>query len=137
MGLRGKSMFVLDTNLLIEIEKGNEKIISLIQGLISKYPCKPVITAPTYSEFMYGYLQSSNKEEKAKEFLEAYDLLQTTKNSSLLFAKLKYNLMKKGKAIPLFDILVASIVMDRNATLLTMDTHFKNIEELRTMIIES
>lgn len=131
-------MFVLDTNLLIEIEKGNGKTISLIQGLISKYPCKPVITAPTYSEFMYGYLQESpNKEEKAKEFLEAYDILQTTKNSSLLCAKLKYNLMKKGRAIPLFDILVASIVMDRNATLLTMDTHFKHIDGLRTMILES
>ncbi len=130
-------MFVLDTNVIIEIDNRNEKVISFIQGMLSKFPSPPCITAATYSEFLYGALQySAVKQQKSREFLDIYEILHTTKNSSLLFAKIKYNLEKKGKSIPLFDILVASIVIDREATLLTMDAHFKDIEGLHVIVIE-
>lgn len=131
-------MLVIDTNILIELEHGNKKVFSYIQGLLEKNPSRPVITSLTYSEFLYGTVKESpKKEEKAKEFLEIYDILHTTKNSSALVAEIKNELEKKGKAIPIFDILIASIVMDRNATLLTMDSHFKNIPGLQIVIIEN
>ena len=36
--------------------------------------------------------------------------------------------------IPVFDVLIASIVMDKRAMLITFDEHFKNIEGLEVII---
>ncbi len=130
-------MIVLDTNILIEIEKHNTKVITFLQHFINRFPSKPYITAPTYSEFFYGFLKhSSKKEEEAKQFLEPYEILHTTKNSSHLLAKLKFDLEKQGKVIPIFDLLIASIVLDKKAILVTTDQHFSNIRELEIEIIK-
>ncbi len=128
-------MIVLDTNILIEFEAHNIKLIKFLQNLTEKFPSKPYITSANYSEFLYGFIKESpKKQEKAIEFLEEYKLLNTSKNSSRLLAKIKYELEKKGKMIPIFDVLIASIVMDKKAMLITFDEHFKNIEGLEVII---
>lgn len=130
-------MLVLDTNVLIEIESHNQKIIQAVRKLVERFPSLPYITAPTYSEFFYGYMKKDQKKKaKALLFLESYTLLNTTKYSCQLLAEIKHSLEKQGKPIPLFDILIASIVLDRDATLLTMDEHFRNIESLKVIILE-
>ena len=128
-------MIVLDTNILIEFEAHNVELIKFLQNLTKKFPSKPYITSANYSEFLYGFIKESpKKQEKAIEFLEDYKLLNTSKNSSGLLAKIKYELEKKGKMIPIFDVLIASIVMDKKAMLITFDEHFKNIEGLEVVI---
>lgn len=128
-------MIVLDTNILIEFEAHNVELIKFLQNLTKKFLSKPYITSANYSEFLYGFIKESpKKQEKAIEFLEEYKLLNTSKNSSMLLAKIKYELEKKGKMIPIFDVLIASIVMDKKAMLITFDEHFKNIEGLEVVI---
>jgi len=128
-------MIVLDTNILIEFEAHNVELIKFLQNLTKKFLSKPYITSANYSEFLYGFIKESpKKQEKAIEFLEEYKLLNTSKNSSRLLAKIKYELEKKGKMIPIFDVLIASIVMDKKAMLITFDEHFKNIEGLEVII---
>ena len=128
-------MIVLDTNILIEFEAHNVELIKFLQNLTKKFPSRPYITSANYSEFIYGFIKESpKKQEKAIEFLEDYKLLNTSKNSSRLLAKIKYELEKKGKMIPIFDVLIASIVMDKKAMLITFDEHFKNIEGLEVII---
>ena len=128
-------MIVLDTNILIEFEAHNVELIKFLQNLTKKFPSRPYITSANYSEFLYGFIKESpKKQEKAIEFLEDYELLNTSKNSSRLLAKIKYELEKKGKMIPIFDVLIASIVMDKKAMLITFDEHFKNIEGLEVVI---
>ena len=129
-------MIVLDTNILIELVSHNTLIIKELQKVLEKYPSTPYIASPSYSEFLYGYVKKAAKEqEKAKEFLEQFTLLHTTKNSSLLLAKLKHELESKGKTIPIFDILIASIVLDKKANFITLDEHFKNISGLNVIIL--
>ena len=128
-------MLILDTNILIELACHSSKTTEFLQNLLGKIPSKPYITAPTYSEFLYGYMKKESKrQELAISFLEQYRLLHTSKESAMLLAKIKFDLEKKGRMIPLFDILIASIVMDKGGTLLTLDEHFKNIEELKVVI---
>ena len=127
--------FVLDTNIYIEIERSNQKIISEVLKLASSGI--PAITAPTYSELYWGLLKGRKDELKNKlERLDAVNLLNTTKNSSKLFAEIKYSLEKSGKMIPLFDILIASIVIGNDMTLLTMDEHFNTVPGLRKIILQ-
>ena len=128
-------MIALDTNILIEFEAHNVELIKFLQNLTKKFPSRPYITSANYSEFLYGFIKESpKKQEKAIEFLEDYKLLNTSKNSSGLLAKIKYELEKKGKMIPIFDVLIASIIMDKKAMLITFDEHFKNIEGLEVVI---
>lgn len=137
MVLRDDNMLVLDTNILIEIENNNYKIIDLLKQSIGEFSSNPVITAPSYTEFLYGVLDKPElKKQRSEQFLDDFDLLHTSKNSSRLLANIKYKLEKAGKMIPIFDLFVASIVMDNSATLVTMDEHFKNIEGMRLIIID-
>ena len=124
-------MLILDTNILIELVSHNPSVIKELQNLLEKTPSHPYIAAPSYSEFLYGYMKKSAQEqEKAKEFLNQFILLHTSKASSQMLAELKHNLESKGEPIPIFDMLIASIVMDKKATFITLDEHFKNIPNL-------
>ena len=131
-------MLVLDTNILIELVSHNPSIIKELQKVLEKHPSQPYTTSPSYSEFLYGYTKSPvHEQEKAKEFLNQFILLHTTKASSQILAELKHNLESKGKPIPVFDMLIASIVMDKKATFITLDEHFKNIPNLSVIILDN
>lgn len=126
--------FVLDTNMYIGIERNDLKVIDQLSRLnVSE---RVSITALSYSELYDGLLKGKQKEFKSKlEKLDNINLLNTTKNSSRLFAEIKHKLEKEGKMIPLFDVLIASIVIDHNMTLITADEHFKRIPGLKTIIL--
>ncbi len=135
MVLKVEKMLILDTSILIELERKNEKLIYFLREYILKYPTKPYITAPTYSEFYYTYVGKKAIEQKnARLFLEAYEILHTTRKSSELLAQIKHFLDREGRSIPIFDAVIASIVLDNNATLLTSDSHFKRVPNLSVII---
>ena len=127
---------VLDTNILIELYRGNKKVIEIIKGLISMHPENPAITFANFSEFYLGMLGKREIErERALLFLGKFTLLNTARESSKIFSELKYALGKEGKAVPDMDILIASLVLERGMTLLTMDKHFERIEKLNSICL--
>ena len=128
--------FVIDTNVLIEIERDNKDILSQLQNLdIIKEDI--YIASPTYSEFYLGLLMASKKLlSKEKERLDMYKLLHTTKKSSELLAENKYHVSKKGVMIPIIDLLIASIVLANNMTLVTLDEHFNSIPNLTVILLK-
>lgn len=129
-------MLILDTDVLIELVAHNLNVIKDLQRLLEKHPSQPYITSPSYSEFLYGCMKKSAKEqEKAKEFLEQFTLLHTTKASSRILAEIKHHLESKGKAIPVFDTLIASIILAQGATLVNLDKHFSEVPGLKVVIL--
>lgn len=128
--------FIIDTNVLIEIERNNKGILSKLEGLdIAKDNI--YITSPTYSEFYLGLLKGS-KEKLNKEVsrLNKYKLLNTTKNSSRLLAEIKNHASKEGNMIPIFDLLIASIAVDSRLPFVTLDGHFKKIPNLNAILVK-
>lgn len=127
--------FVLDTNVYIEVERNNQKIIGNLLNL--NVLDMAFITTMSYSEIYYGLLAGKKNELNDKlEKLNKVPLLNTTKNSSKLFSEMKYELEKAGKMIPPFDTLIASITIDNEMTLLTTDEHFKQIPRLKIILLE-
>ena len=127
--------FIIDTSILIEIEKDNKLISSRLEQLES-IKGNICITSPTYSEFYLGLLKlPKEKLEKGKERLDKYKLLNTTKNSSRLLAEMKHDVSKAGTMIPIFDLLIASIAMDNQMPLVTLDEHFKKISILNSILL--
>ncbi len=131
-------MLVLDTNIIIEIERKNKKLLFFLRDYLGKYPTIPYISFPTYAEFYYNYVgRKMSDQERAKQSLEVYEIIHTTKRSSQLLAEIKYYLDRDGKSIPIFDAVIASIVLDNNAVLLTSDSHFKRVPNLSVIVFEN
>ncbi|MBW2986040.1 type II toxin-antitoxin system VapC family toxin [Candidatus Woesearchaeota archaeon] len=126
---------LIDTNILIEIENGNKKIIDELEKI--KFN-KLYISSLTISEFVDGSLKCSTAEqEKTLNALKKYPVLNTTLSSSILLAHFSHVLTKKGRKIPLYDLVIASIAVDNDAILLTMDNHFKRIPGLEVIFTQS
>lgn len=131
-----KMAVILDTSVLIEIERGNKKVLKKLDDICKIYPEKPYITQLTVSEFIYGTLnRSSTNQVQALNKLKQYNFLNTTVSSSILLAHLDSVLTKKGKKIPPFDIFIASLAIDNDMPLVTRDCHFKEISGLNLILI--
>mgnify|MGYP001566170836 FL=1 len=96
---------------------------------------EPALPSPVVSEYHYGFL-GTNKTEIALKNIEKYEILNTSKNSALIFAEIKHRLEKSGQMIPDMDILIAAICIDNNATLITSDSQFERIKELNKIVLE-
>ncbi len=127
---------VFDTNLLIEFERGNAKIIKELDILTKKYGSNIFITSPSLSEFFYGIIKRNKNRKLALDLIEDYKLLNTSKSSSIIFAELKYKLEKEGKQAQEFDLMIASICISEGKTIVTLDQDFSNIKELNSIILK-
>ncbi len=127
-------MIILDTNILIEIERGNNKIKNTLSEIRKEHPESIAITSPVYAEFLYGFIRKG-KEQIAKQYIENLEVFDFDSRSAETLAKLKYEIEQKGSTIPIFDLLTASIVITRRATFLTMDSHFKSVPGIELILI--
>tara|TARA_Y100000034_G_scaffold44576_2_gene54768 strand:- start:10695 stop:11081 length:387 start_codon:yes stop_codon:yes gene_type:complete len=126
--------YVLDTTILIELEKKKSNIISKLKTLP---PDELQITYFTLCEYYYGIIKKSPRNRlKALKSLFKYNTLYPLYKSALIFCELKNKLIRSGKEIPDFDLLIASVVMENNSILITMDKHFSRIKGLKTIVIK-
>ena len=128
-------MLVIDTNIIIEIEKRNQKIIEKLVKLKQDHPENISITSAVYAEFLFGFLKIK-KEKEAEKYLENCEMINFDKESAVIFANMKKFLEEKGIPIPIFDLLTASCVISKNATLITLDNHFERIPKLKMIILK-
>ena len=127
---------VLDTSVLIEIEKKNPSVITQLSVLSKDHPEPPAITFPTYCEYYLGYLdQRPESQAKALKDLEYYPTLHTTNRNARLFARLRHTLGSRGKPLSTFDSLIASIALEHNLPLATLDQAFTDVPGLRVILL--
>src|SRR3989344_4254560 len=122
---------IFDTSILVDLDRGRINTIKKIEDLRKMYPLPATIGFIAYFEFLLGLKDKSIKnKEKSKEFIEKFNVLQTTKNTAdkLVELKRKYEL-------PLADLLIASQVLENNGILITKDNDFKAINEIEKIII--
>lgn len=129
-------MLALDTGILIEIEKGNKKLISAIISIKEKHPQNLAITSHVYAEFYFGILNyKKEKKDNIMKRINAFEIIDFNKESAKIFAELKQYMESKGKPLPIFDLLIASGIIQKKATLLTRDKHFKDIPGLNAVFL--
>ena len=63
---------ILDTSVIIEIERKNQEIIDKVEELKENYPAHPLISFITYSEFLEGIYEKSEKTSKKQRDLSNY-----------------------------------------------------------------
>lgn len=115
---------VLDTNILIEILKGNQQTIKDIQ----KYDLL-CISEVTAMELYYG---ARDKKElvKLKKFVELFEIIHIDANISKIASKLVYE-YAKSHTLNIPDGLIAATAIIHNYTLFTYNKKdFRYIKEL-------
>jgi tRNA(fMet)-specific endonuclease VapC len=126
--------FILDTDICIYWLKGNERIEKKI---IQTGFANIFITVITECELYYGAFKSARREQNLSVIRELKRKIQTFHTSegiSYIYGELKSDLEKKGQTIDDADLLIASIVLEKNATLVTNNMeHFKRIPVLKVV----
>jgi len=128
---------VLDTSVLIAIQKKNGNIIKKLSELSKVYPLPPQLTFISYFEFLYGLKKRKPKRyDDALAFLNNFNVLHTTNNSAEILSELKLKYDGEGIVLSLADLMIASQVIENNLMLVTLDKDFKKISELKKIILE-
>lgn len=120
---------LLDTNVVIELFKGNPSVAAFLEG-------KKFVDIPfaVLGELYLGAYRSSNPKKHIKQindFLNNCNVLIADNETASHYALIKTDLLKKGKPIPENDIWIAATAKQYNRMLITSDKHFNEIEDIR------
>jgi predicted nucleic acid-binding protein len=123
--------YLIDSDILIYFLKGKQEVVQrLLQIPIDDL----YISRINYTELIYGAYNSSKINQNLKviePFLDSFKVLEFTKTSSLIFAKEKARLKKNGNIIADMDLMIASIAIENNCTLISNNIkHFDRVHNL-------
>jgi tRNA(fMet)-specific endonuclease VapC len=124
---------LLDTNIVIALFAGDPAVTKAIEGRSAIFLCVPVI-----GELYYGAMASTRVEQnlaRLDEFSAALEVLPCDLETAVSYARVKVSLRKKGRPIPENDVWIAAIARQHKLTLLSRDTHFKEIESLHLELL--
>ena len=119
---------LLDTNIIIDWFRGDEKTISFLNNFDFEIPVIVI------GELFYGTENSSKKEkhfEQIKSFIKEVSIINSTNETAKIYASIKSQLKQEGKPIPENDIWIAAIAIENNKSLVTNDQHFTLIKGLK------
>ena len=125
--------FLLDTNIVIEIFRGNKEIADYLSKLPEIY-----ISSIVLGELYTGINRVTNRAKhlkKLNDFVTLSTVLSIDKETAAYYGAIIANLYKLGKPIPTNDVWIAAIAIQYNLTLLTSDKHFLEIDNLKSSYI--
>jgi predicted nucleic acid-binding protein len=123
--------YLIDSDILIYFLKGKQEVVQRL----SRIPIDDLyISRINYTELIYGAYNSSKINQNLKviePFLDNFKVLEFTQVSSLIFAKEKARLKKSGNIIADMDLMIASIAIENDCTLISNNIkHFNRIQNL-------
>jgi len=125
-------MYILDTDILIYFLKGVEKVVEKVSVTNTADLSTTVINK---AELLYGACNSEKKKQnitKANGLLAELTILDFSQNAAEIFANEKARLKSNGQPISDMDLLIASVCIDNNRTLVTNNVkHFNRIGQLQ------
>jgi predicted nucleic acid-binding protein len=124
--------YLIDSDILIYFLKGKQEVVQRL----SQIPIDDLyISRINYTELIYGAYNSSKIDQNLKviePFLDSFKVLEFTKTSSLIFAKEKARLKKNGNIIADMDLMIASIAIENDCTLISNNIkHFDRVQNLK------
>ena len=124
--------FLLDSDILIYFLKGKSEVVSNVV----RHPSEDlIISRINYTELLYGAYNSAKVESNLKvilPFLGQFEILEFDQTAAEIFAKEKARLKKLGTMMADMDLMIASIAIANNLTLITNNTkHFNRVKHLQ------
>lgn len=124
-------MFLLDTDTLVFILRGHQKVLEKFNANL-QYP--RAMSVISYGELLCGALKSRRPVENAAKVRHLCNLMPVVEVSPAVietYAALRADLEKLGRRIDEFDLIIASTALYLSYTLVTNnERHFSNIPGL-------
>ncbi len=125
--------YLLDTNIISAILKGNERLKQIAQKLVLEGK-EIFINGMSYYEIKRGLLAVNATTQLKKFNLLCHEfglVLLDTQHIFDMASKIYAELKQKGELIKDADILIASMALSKNFILVSDDTDFKRIKNLK------
>jgi tRNA(fMet)-specific endonuclease VapC len=126
--------YLLDTNILIDLYRGNEKIRGLFENIrIEECDICSAVTA----EFFQGFHKKRNIEFETRWYEElvkdgSMNVLVFDERIARSYAEIQIKYLKKGRPRPFFDLMIAATAMTNGLILVTSNIKdFEMIEGLK------
>lgn len=126
-------MFLLDTNTCIYYLNGTHE--ELTRRVLASGPDQLAISALTVAELRFGAARSSKRKanrERLVTFFGELEILPFDRLCGEHFGRLKAELLSRGRPIPDFDLGIAATAVATGRTLVSADTHMKEIDDLQS-----
>jgi len=122
--------YMLDTNIVSYLIKGNEQVANHIIALPITSIC---ISAITEGELLAGIAKRPEAKKlhlAVHEFLRRVDVIAWDSNTAEHYGQLRSKLESLGSTLSPLDMLIAAHAVSINAILVTNDQAFKTINQL-------
>ncbi len=127
---------LLDTNTCIYfLNQASERIVERFKQLSPSQIRLPSITV---AELYYGAEKSkfkSRNREKAKRFVSTFEIVSFDEKACSAYAKIRYSLERSGIPVGPMDLLIASIGLAYNFTVVT--NNVKEFQRVKGLKIEN
>lgn len=121
--------YLLDSNIIIDVFRGDAKAIDRMKGIEEVY-----VPAIVIGELYYGANRSNQVERRIAEVEQLQtkaNVLEINTTTAQLYGKIKAQLFNQGNPIPENDIWIAAIATEHAMVLLTRDAHFERVEGIK------
>ena len=129
MTVNGK--LAVDTNAVIAYREAIPEVYTLIDSTVSIF-----LPAIVLGELLYGANNSAKPEKNERDiilFANNSILMSIDEAVAIRYAKVRYDLKKKGNPIPENDIWIAALCLGQNVPLLSNDGQFDKIDGLKVI----
>jgi tRNA(fMet)-specific endonuclease VapC len=121
---------LLDTSAYSAFKRGLPRIVEVLRTAQSI-----LLPATVQGELLAGFELGSQTEKNRRELLEFQQsprvrTTPVTQETAERYAHIYLFLRKTGRPIPTNDLWIAASAMEHGATLLTTDSHFRNLPQL-------
>ncbi len=118
-------MIIVDTSVWIEFfRNGDSQISNHLKQLLRSG--RVALTGMILAEILQG-IKSPREAKVVKKSLETLTFIDTPQRIWQLAGEMSASLRKQGLTIPLSDILIGVIAVDKKYEIFTIDRHFENI----------
>ena len=129
---------VLDTNIYSDYAEG----IPAVVDVLVIHGEEIFLPSIVLGELTYGFIKGRRQrfnERKLQEFIKKLqiEIIDVNHNVARKYGIIFLSLVKRGQKIPINDVWIAACCMETGGTLVTRDRHFRYVEQIETMILDS
>ena len=124
---------LLDTGAAELLRRRHRQVETLA---VRHYP--PLLCCHVIGEFLYGQLLAGTAPDallEAQEFLADFECLNPDEMTSLIYARIRADLKKRGITLPDPDYWIAAHALQNHLRLITTDSDFEHIPDLDLHLI--
>ncbi|MBI4406389.1 type II toxin-antitoxin system VapC family toxin [Candidatus Micrarchaeota archaeon] len=125
-------MYLLDSTALVEIIKASTKG-QKIKEIIGQLPI--AFSSITSFEILAG--SRAAEKQKISDVMQGAHIFSFDHEAGIISASLSRELKKTGKTVEPLDIFIAAVALKNDLTLITLDSDFKRIPNLKAIVIKS